>query len=79
MTPWFQRIRSRLLVFVHDLAMIPLAWGLTYWVRFNLAYIPPVFLDEAVAMLPDDWLPVLIAGSLYLAGAVLRANGELPD
>ncbi|WP_199503651.1 bifunctional folylpolyglutamate synthase/dihydrofolate synthase [Qipengyuania sp. YIM B01966] len=34
---------------------------------------------EAVAMLPDDGLPVLIAGSLYLAGAVLRANGELPD
>lgn len=33
----------------------------------------------ALAALPDDGLPVLITGSLYLAGAVLRLNGELPD
>jgi dihydrofolate synthase/folylpolyglutamate synthase len=33
----------------------------------------------ALAMLPDDGLPVLIAGSLYLAGEVLRLNDELPD
>jgi len=32
----------------------------------------------AVAALPDDGLPVLIAGSLYLAGEVLRLNGETP-
>ena len=33
----------------------------------------------AMASLPDDGLPVLISGSLYLAGEVLRLNGELPD
>lgn len=33
----------------------------------------------ALAALPDDGLPVLVAGSLYLAGEVLRLNGELPD
>ena len=33
----------------------------------------------ALASLPDDGLPVLIAGSLYLAGKVLEANGEVPD
>jgi dihydrofolate synthase/folylpolyglutamate synthase len=33
----------------------------------------------ALAMVPDDGLPVLIAGSLYLAGEVLRLNEELPD
>lgn len=33
----------------------------------------------ALAALPDDGLPVLIAGSLYLAGEVLRLNGEAPD
>ncbi|MEJ6009689.1 folylpolyglutamate synthase/dihydrofolate synthase family protein [Novosphingobium aquae] len=33
----------------------------------------------ALAALPDDGLPVLIAGSLYLAGEVLRLNAELPD
>ena len=34
---------------------------------------------EALRQLPADGLPVLIAGSLYLAGKVLAANGEVPD
>jgi dihydrofolate synthase/folylpolyglutamate synthase len=34
---------------------------------------------DALSALPDDGLPVLIAGSLYLAGKVLAANGEAPD
>lgn len=33
---------------------------------------------SALVALPDDGLPVLIAGSLYLAGEVLRLNGETP-
>ncbi|WP_228243677.1 folylpolyglutamate synthase/dihydrofolate synthase family protein [Porphyrobacter sp. GA68] len=33
---------------------------------------------SALAMLPADGLPVLIAGSLYLAGEVLRLNDEVP-
>ncbi len=37
--------------------------------------------DVATALraVPDDGLPILIAGSLYLAGEVLRANEEIPD
>jgi dihydrofolate synthase/folylpolyglutamate synthase len=34
---------------------------------------------SALSTLPEDGLPVLIAGSLYLAGKVLAANGEIPD
>ena len=34
---------------------------------------------SALRALPEDGLPVLIAGSLYLAGKVLAANGEVPD
>lgn len=34
---------------------------------------------SALAALPPDGKPVLIAGSLYLAGEVLRLNGDLPD
>ncbi len=34
---------------------------------------------SALRALPDDDLPVLVAGSLYLAGEVLRANQEIPD
>ena len=35
--------------------------------------------EQALRALPDDGAPVLIAGSLYLAGKVLAANGEVPD
>lgn len=34
---------------------------------------------EALAALPEDGAEVLIAGSLYLAGEVLRLNEEIPD
>ena len=34
---------------------------------------------SALAMIPDDSLPILIAGSLYLAGEALRLNDEIPD
>jgi len=35
-------------------------------------------LPAALTALPDDGLPILIAGSLYLAGEALRLNDELP-
>jgi dihydrofolate synthase/folylpolyglutamate synthase len=35
--------------------------------------------EGALRALPADGAPVLIAGSLYLAGKVLAANGEIPD
>ncbi|WP_347303571.1 folylpolyglutamate synthase/dihydrofolate synthase family protein [Croceibacterium sp. TMG7-5b_MA50] len=34
---------------------------------------------DALTALPQDGLPALIAGSLYLAGKVLADNGEVPD
>lgn len=34
---------------------------------------------EALANLPQDGLPVLIAGTLYIAGDVLRLNRQIPD
>ncbi|MGN3973957.1 bifunctional folylpolyglutamate synthase/dihydrofolate synthase [Tsuneonella sp. SYSU-LHT278] len=34
---------------------------------------------DALRASPADDLPILIAGSLYLAGSVLRMNGEIPD
>lgn len=36
-------------------------------------------LVEAMQALPDDGMPVLIAGSLYLAGEALKLNNEIPD
>lgn len=46
------------------------------------ASLPPRTFDgveAALRALASDDLPVLIAGSLYLAGEVLRSNGEIPD
>jgi dihydrofolate synthase / folylpolyglutamate synthase len=36
-------------------------------------------LAEALLNVPSDDFPILIAGSLYLAGEVLRLNDEVPD
>ena len=66
---WFQRARARLLVFLHDMLMIPAAWGLAYWMRFNLAYVPPEFIEEAIDTLP---LVVLVIGSVYWAFGLYR-------
>ncbi len=46
---------------------------------FGDAAKPASDLSQALSELPDDGLPVLISGSLYLAGEVLRLNAELPD
>ncbi|MEL7190625.1 MAG: folylpolyglutamate synthase/dihydrofolate synthase family protein [Pseudomonadota bacterium] len=36
-------------------------------------------LEDALLSLPSDDFPVLIAGSLYLAGEALKLNDEIPD
>ncbi|AWW75054.1 bifunctional folylpolyglutamate synthase/dihydrofolate synthase [Erythrobacter sp. KY5] len=41
--------------------------------------VPRADLEEAMLNLPNDGNPVLIAGSLYLAGEALRLNDEVPD
>jgi dihydrofolate synthase/folylpolyglutamate synthase len=46
---------------------------------FGSAALAAPDLPSALGALPDDGLPVLIAGSLYLAGEALRLNDEVPD
>ncbi|MFL0356311.1 bifunctional folylpolyglutamate synthase/dihydrofolate synthase [Erythrobacter sp. GH1-10] len=36
-------------------------------------------IEDALLTIPSDDFPILIAGSLYLAGEVLRLNDEIPD
>ena len=45
-----QHIRTG--VFLHDVLMIPVAWYLAYWLRFNLGTIPENSLQVATLMLP---------------------------
>ncbi len=46
------RLRGRATVFLHDVLMIPLAWYLAYWLRFNLGAIPEEFMQAATLALP---------------------------
>ncbi|CAK0770794.1 Capsular polysaccharide biosynthesis protein CapD [Gammaproteobacteria bacterium] len=62
MTEWFDRLRSRAMAFLHDLAMIPLAWMGAYWFRSNLGEIPPEMLADAVGLL---WLAMPVQSLLF--------------
>jgi FlaA1/EpsC-like NDP-sugar epimerase len=43
----YNRLRSRTAALVHDVLMVPLAWLLAYWTRFNFETIPDPFLSAA--------------------------------
>ncbi|NOQ16714.1 MAG: NAD-dependent epimerase/dehydratase family protein [Methyloprofundus sp.] len=45
-------IRPRLIIFVHDLLMVAVAWLGAYWLRFNLDTIPDFYFNTAVSLLP---------------------------
>ena len=46
------KFRSRTVVFLHDVLMIPLAWFGAYWLRFNLHDIPDDYFYAALLYLP---------------------------
>lgn len=52
MNHFFNKLRVRASVFVHDLIMIPLAWIGAYWLRFNLDTIPAEFWQKALTTVP---------------------------
>ncbi len=79
MSPLLDRLRSRTAALTHDLLMIPVAWLLAYWLRFNLGRIPPEFIDSAVQSLP--WV-ILIQGAVYWLFGLYRGVwrfASLPD
>jgi len=58
----------------HDpayLASLTESWGMNNSAHANVA--------DALTAIMDDGATILIAGSLYMAGEVLRDNGQLPD
>ena len=52
MNAWYDRLRTRSAAFLHDLLMIPVAWLLAYWLRFNMGSIPAEYLQGAFYSLP---------------------------
>lgn len=47
-----RHLRSRIVAFGHDVAVIPLAWLGAYWIRYNLGEIPAPFMERALQLLP---------------------------
>ena len=79
MKPWVDRLRSRTAAFVHDLMMVPVAWLLAYWLRFNLGEIPDPYLRWALTALP---LVVLIQAAVFWAFGLYRGVwrfASMPD
>jgi FlaA1/EpsC-like NDP-sugar epimerase len=59
--------------------MVPAAWMLAYWMRFNLQQIPPDYLDTALQTLP---LVMLVCGVVYWTFGLYRGVwrfASLPD
>ncbi len=79
MKAWIDRLRSRTAAFVHDLVMIPAAWFLAFWLRFNLGDIPQEFVDGALTALP---LVILVQGLVNWMFGLYRGVwrfASLPD
>ncbi|UZR30219.1 polysaccharide biosynthesis protein [Methylococcus mesophilus] len=62
----FDKLRSRTVIFLHDLLMVPLAWFGAYWLRFNLSEVPEPHLSVAI-----KWLPLVVV----IQGVVFRLFG----
>jgi FlaA1/EpsC-like NDP-sugar epimerase len=61
-----ERLRRPVVVFVHDLLMVPVAWIAAFWLRFNLADIPPEYLARALEVIPV--VVIIQAVSFYWFG-----------
>ncbi len=74
-----RRLRTRTAAFAHDLLMVPVAWMGAYTLRFNLSYVPPDFMYEAVRLLP---MVVLVSGVVFWQQGLYRGVwrfASLPD
>ncbi len=65
---------------IASLSVVPVPGSESYRAAaFGRIALPYEDVAAALQAIPEDGLPILIAGSLYLAGEVLRANEEVPD
>jgi len=72
-------LRNRWAALAHDLIMIPVAWLLSYWIRYNIGEFPAHLLARAVQLLP---LVLLIQGGAFVYFGLYRGVwrfASLPD
>lgn len=74
-----ERLRNRASAFIHDVLMIPIAWGGAYWFRFNLEVIPAEYLIPALRNIP---LVLAIQAALFWQFGLYRGIwrfASMPD
>lgn len=74
-----KRLRTRAAIFVHDTLMIPVAWLLAYWLRFNLGDIPAPMWESGLYAL---WIVVPVQLGFFWIFGLYRGIwrfASLPD
>jgi FlaA1/EpsC-like NDP-sugar epimerase len=74
-----KRYRNRFAAVLYDLAVIPIAWVGSYWVRFNMGSIPDPFIGTVLKTLP---LVLVVQASLFWFFGLYRGVwrfASLPD
>lgn len=74
-----RHLRSRWAAMIHDLLMIPIAWTLAYWLRYNLSDIPDEFITKALFLIP---VVVAVQGLVFVAFGLYRGVwrfASIPD
>ena len=75
----YGRLRNPLVAFIHDLLVVPAAWFVAYWLRFNFTSIPDHYLTQAWL-----WLPLLLVaqGGTFIYFGLYRGDwrfASMPD
>ena len=75
----YGRLRNPLVAFLHDLLIVPAAWFVAYWLRFNFSTIPDQYLTQALL-----WLPLLLVaqGGTFVYFGLYRGDwrfASMPD
>jgi len=72
-------LKTRWAALAHDIIMIPIAWLLAYWIRYEIGEYPDLLFERALHLLP---LMVLIQGSTFVYFGLYRGIwrfASLPD
>lgn len=72
-------LKSRFTVFLHDLAVIPIAWFAAHWLRFNLGEIPYYIRHQAEIVLPTLILIQVIFYWIFGLYRGIWRYASLPD
>lgn len=75
----FKKLRSSVVIFIHDLIMVSIAWMGAYWLRFNLSDIPVLEFQTSLFWLP---IAILLQGLLFRLFGLYRGVwrfASIPD